>query len=376
VSTRRTGEAPAGLSIALIHPTYWPEVRRGGERLVHDLGEALASRGHDVTLLTTHRARSSSSVEDGIRVVRSWRPPTFPPFTWYEDHVVTMPAAAWRLLRGSFDVAHAFFPSSAWAAVRARRLGGPPVVSSLHGIPMREHLVARRYRIEMMRGAMAGAEVSSVLSEAAAAAARRYLLVDPIVLPGGVVLERFATDVAKASAPTLLCTASIGDPRKRGDLLVRAFERVRAKRPDAELLVARTPDPFMSPEVHELPDGARWVDAEDTAALARLYGSAWATVLPSVWEPFGLVLIESLAAGTPVVAARSGACPEIVDREQIGTLFEPDDEASLAAAMLESLELAASDGVADACRERAADYDWNRVVLDYEAAYAAALGSR
>jgi hypothetical protein len=42
--------------IALLHPTYWPEVRRGSERLAHDLATALANRGHEVTLLTSHDA--------------------------------------------------------------------------------------------------------------------------------------------------------------------------------------------------------------------------------------------------------------------------------------------------------------------------------
>ena len=60
----------------------------------------------------------------------------------------------------------------------------------------------------------------------------------------------------------------------------------------------------------------------------RCPGRSWrcraGQALPSVDEAFGLVLVESLAAGTPVVAARSGACPEIVTDDLIGRLFEPD----------------------------------------------------
>ncbi len=61
-------------------------------------------------------------------------------------------------------------------------------------------------------------------------------------------------------------------------------------------------------------------------------------MLPSVDEAFGLVLVESLAAGTPVVAARSGACPEIVTDDAIGRLFEPDDADDLARAMGEAID--------------------------------------
>jgi glycosyltransferase involved in cell wall biosynthesis len=234
---------------------------------VHDLGEALASRGHDVTVLTTHPGGSSTAVEDGVRVARSRRLPTFTPLTWYEDHVVNAPHTAWRLLKGEFDLAHAFVPAESWAAIGARRLGGPPVVASMHGIPVREHLVARRYRIELMRASMVEADVASVLSDAAAFAARRYLLADPIVLSGGVDVDRFHPEVAERDGATFLCTASIGDPRKRGELLLGAFRRVRELRPDAELLIVRTPDPFMSPNVHELPAGARWVEAQSDAEL-------------------------------------------------------------------------------------------------------------
>jgi len=42
--------------IALLHPTYWPEVRAGSERLVHDRATELAGGGHEITILTTHEA--------------------------------------------------------------------------------------------------------------------------------------------------------------------------------------------------------------------------------------------------------------------------------------------------------------------------------
>jgi glycosyltransferase involved in cell wall biosynthesis len=239
---------------------------------------------------------------------------------------------------------------------------------------MREYLVARRYRIEMLRKAMTQAAVASVLSDVAREAARRYLQVDPIVLPGGVRVADFAVDFPRFDQPTLFCASSVGDPRKRGALLVEAFARVRAEVPEAELLLARTPDPFMSPEEHELPEGARWVDVTGTDDLARLYAGSWATVLPAIWEPFGLVLVESLASGTPVVAARSGACPEIVDRPQVGWLFEEDDAGSLADSMKQALSRPPSRKAAEACRARGRDFDWDRVADLYEDAYGHALG--
>jgi glycosyltransferase involved in cell wall biosynthesis len=81
------------------------------------------------------------------------------------------------------------------------------------------------------------------------------------------------------------------------------------------------------------------------------------------------VLVESLAAGTPVVAARSGAAREIVTDDRIGRLFDADDEGDLARAIEEAIELGADAETPARCRERAADYDWSRVIGDYEALY-------
>jgi glycosyltransferase involved in cell wall biosynthesis len=343
--------------IALLHPTYWPEVRRGSERLIHDLGKQLVSRGHHVTLLTSHRNWPSTGVEAG-------------------SHLVNAPNVAWRLRSGGFDVAHALFPIEGWAATHARDLlGGPPVVFSLHGIPTREFLVKRRYRLEMLERAIVAADAASALSEVAADSVELYFGRRPDVLPGGVVPSAFDVEGARlAERPTLVCAASLGDPRKRAALLFTAFERLRARRADARLLCVRTPDPVMSRSTPALPDGAEWVDGDRTEDLARIYAQAWASVLPANDEAFGLVLLESLAAGTPVVAARSGACPEVVTNALIGRLFDPDDEESLAAAMAEALELAGDPANAAVCKSRAAAFDWGRVTDLYEDVYDRVVG--
>jgi glycosyltransferase involved in cell wall biosynthesis len=361
--------------IALLAPTYWPEVRRGSERIVHDLGSALAERGHEVDLLTTHRGARSVTPEDGMRVIRDWRPPPLAPLRWYEQYVSAIPAAVARLARGGYDLAHAFFPADAYAATLARRLGGPPFVFSIHGIPTREYLVARRYRLEAITAAIHAADAVTVLSEAAAEPVRRYLLVEPEILPGAVDCERFAVEVDRAELPTLICAASLGDPRKRGDLLLEAFARLRERRPDARLLLAGGAEmPDYADRARASGDGVSTISADRTEALAEAYASAWASVLPSVGEAFGLVLIESLAAGTPFVASRSGAVPELVTDESIGLAFEPDDAGDLARAMEEGLARGLADGVAELCRERAREFDLPRVTDRVEELYGRILG--
>lgn len=365
------------MRVALLQPTYWPEVRRGSERLVHDLGVSLVARGHDVTVITSHRRRRSVTVEDGLRVVRLRRPPERSPLDWYEHHVATVPGTLVELQRGRYDVVHAFFAPQAWAGVRWRDRGGPPVVFSIHGILNRRYLVKRRYRLELIEGAIARADAVNVLSEAARRSLRSLFGREPSVLPGGVNSANFVTNVQRASEPTLVCAASLGDPRKGAPLLFDAFELVQDQIPEARLEVVATSDPVMSRERFSLPQGARWVVGDRTQDLARAYATAWAGVLPAVDEAFGLVLIESLAAGTPVVALDSGACPEIVADEQVGWLAEPGDPTVLAAAMARALAEPPSGAVASACRARAAHWDWRKVVEEYEAEYGrVAAGAR
>jgi phosphatidylinositol alpha-mannosyltransferase len=356
--------------IALLHPTYWPEVRRGSERLIHDLATVLAAAGEDVTILTSHDGPRQEAEEDGFTVVRDSRPPAFlTNRRGYEDHLGRVPAVLRALTRGDFDVAHAFFNVDAWAAVTARRMGGPPVVFSMNGIPVREYLVKRRYRLPMAVTAAAEAEVCSVLSESAAARFRRYLLREPRVVPGAVFGEAFAVDEPRADQPTLLFAGDPDERRKGADLLLRAFARVRAELPEARLVFAGRPAQPGRP----LPDGAEWLEADETGVLARGYASAWASVLPAREEAFGLVVVESLAAGTPVIAARSGGPPELLDTEGVGELVEPEDEDALALALLSTLEAPPDAEAAARCKAHAARWDWERVLPQYRALYDEAL---
>jgi glycosyltransferase involved in cell wall biosynthesis len=361
------------MRIALLHPTYWPEVRRGSERLVHDLAVALSRRGHDVSILTSHPRRTKVSIEDGVRVVRARRPPSLPRTGDLEFFTLNAPGVALRLLRGEFDLAHAFFPVDAWAATKAKRMGGPPVAFSYHGIPDRWFLVARRRRLELSKTAVRDADAVSVLSEATVEPFRRYLLREPRVVPGGVFCSDFEVSVPRCERPTLICAASVGDPRKGGDSLAQAFSLAREKVPEARLLLAGGRDPFMSERAVAFPEGVEVIDGDQTSELARAYSSAWASVLPAQNEAFGLVLIESLAAGTPVIALRSGACPEVVVDDQLGQLVGAGDPGALAAAMVNALREPPQPVVADACRRRAADFDWDRVVRLYEDLHAEAF---
>ncbi len=368
------------MRLAILHPTYWPEVRRGSERIAHDLATTLAARGHEVSLITSHKGARTCDVEDGVRVVRCRRLPELPGVTWYYDeHLPAVPAMLRELLESGAELAHALHPTDGVTAMAARGLGGPPYLLSIHGVLNRHWLVRRRRRLQLLERAARGAGAVSALSEAGREPLVRYAIADPLLLPGGVIAADYRGE-REAEPELLLCPASLDDPRKRGTLLLEAFALLHRDRPGLRLRLAGGADPRQTEPVDldagGSGDAVEVVRISDSAELARAYRRAAVTVLPSDDEAFGLVLIESLAAGTPVVAARAGGCVEIVTDDGLGRLFEPGDAGDLARAIGEALELSADPETAARCREHASAWDWSRVAERYERAYELVLSAR
>ena len=101
------------------------------------------------------------------------------------------------------------------------------------------------------------------------------------------------------------CASALDDARKRGDLLLAAFARLREQRPEARLVPARPRGGALAAAL-EAP-GVELVDVDGEDELVRRYSAASVTVLAAEAEAFGLVLVESLACGTPAVAGTDGA---------------------------------------------------------------------
>jgi alpha-1,6-mannosyltransferase len=112
----------------------------------------------------------------------------------------------------------------------------------------------------------------------------------------------------------------------------------------------------------------------DSAELAQWLASADALVHAGTKETFGLVILEAMACGRPVVAARAGAFPEVVD-ESVGMLAEPDDGASMAEAIA-ALYQRDLEAIGAAARARVLkQFTWSRAFQGQMAAYAALVGA-
>jgi glycosyltransferase involved in cell wall biosynthesis len=359
--------------VALLSPCHWPEVRRGSERFVRELADGLIGRGHRPRLITSHAGRPTRTVEDGLPVTRVWRPPAGRlERRGYEEHLTHVPFSYAALRGGEDDVAHAVYPTDAVAAGRWGRRTGRPVVFSLMGVPHRRSLADRRGRMAIMERAIGEATAVVVLTEAAAAACRRWLGTDVRVISPGVNLEQFTPGGPRRAEPTIVCAAAAEQPRKRVGLLVEAFALVRRERPDARLVLNRPADPAL--RAAPAAPGVTFADLDDRAALAEAYATAWVSALPSRGEAFGLVLAEALACGTPCVGSNDGGIPEIIDRPEVGRLFDGEEPDALAAALLEAFALAEDPATVAACRARAADFSSDRCTERYLELYRELLG--
>jgi len=149
---------------------------------------------------------------------------------------------------------------------------------------------------------------------------------DPVSLAGFRVRHGLGAGPLVAYLGTL-------QPRKNVELLAAAFVRARARVPDAQLILGGRMRPGYAPVLPT--DGVHRIGPLAAAELPIFYGVASVLVSPSLYEGFGLTLLEAMACGCPVIALARSAVPEVVGDAAL--LLETADEATLADALVRVL---------------------------------------
>lgn len=341
------------MRIAQIAPLYEqvPPIGYGGtERVVAALCDGLVELGHDVTLFA---AATSSSRANCVEVV----PAPLRRRMSRNEMIEVAPHIHLRMLADlydradEFDVIHSHV--DIWTLPFAHR-SATPTVLTLHG----------RLDLDHVRRTLAlYPHVPLVsISDHQRHAIRDVDLNWVATVHNGLDLTRYH-DAVRADEGYLAFVGRI-HPEKGPALAVDV-----ARRAGRQLRVAAKIDPldvdYFRDEIEPL------FRAHDVAFLGELgehekpdfYASAACTLFPSDWpEPFGLVMIESMAAGTPVVALRRGSVPEIVIDGITG--FICDDVAQMAEAVERVAEIDR-----ERCRRHAATFSAAKMSIEYERVY-------
>ena len=156
-------------------------------------------------------------------------------------------------------------------------------------------------------------------------------------------------------------------PHKNHTRLFEAFAALRPTRPQLRLVLTGAGLDRLEP----LPEGVENLGSVPAEHLASLYRRAACLVYPSLYEGFGLPVLEAMACGCPVAASNAGAIPEVAGDAAV--LFDPRDVEAMGAAMLEA------DSRREELRERglarAAAYTWDESARRHDDVYRAAGSS-
>jgi len=423
----------------LVLATTFPRWKGDTEpAFVLDVSQALVERGHQLVALVPHAAgaareetfenlssvlktasgsgESAGETRAGLRVVRfpywpsergqqlcynggalpnlrqSWMARlNLPAFLWQQRRWVG------RLLRREpFDLIHShWILPQGFFAVRQARQANLPVVLTAHAgdiFPLRRPGLRALLRYTLERAAAVTANSRATAAELLQVAPG----ISPAVIPMGVDLERFsprpeqARALRQALAPNGSLILHVGRfaPKKGQTYLLRAMPHILQRRPEARLaLIGFGPlQPALQSEARSLGLGERvhFIGKVPHEEMPDYFAAADVFVLPSIVSPsgdtegLGVVLLEALAAGTPVVASRVGGIPDIVRDGETGLLVEEKQPEALAKAILQLLEQPALGRrlIEEGRRHIEQFFSWPGVARRFESLFEQALQER
>ncbi len=206
---------------------------------------------------------------------------------------------------------------------------------------------------------------------------------DAVQIPNGVDVESFASapklDGYPKPGKSVLFLGRFDEPRKGMDVLLGALPGLVEAFPEIEILVVgRGDEDELREEVGELAGHLRFLGQVDDAEKASAIRSADVYCAPNTGgESFGIVLVEAMAAGTPVVASDLDAFRRVLEDGAAGRLVPVYDSQALAAALIEVLaDDAERERFVEAATKAVQRYDWSVVARQILQVYETVAGRR
>ncbi|MGH2766515.1 MAG: glycosyltransferase family 4 protein [Actinomycetota bacterium] len=365
------------MRVALACPYAW-DAPGGVQIHVRQLAIRLRDLGHRVLVV----APSASPPRESF--VRTVGRPIRLPYNESVAPVSPTPGARVRV-RAALrefrpEVVHAHEPLVPGVGMFAVRATGRPVVGTFHAFADRSLLFSAAAPI--LRPLWRRLDARIAVSDAAAAFVRARFREDGLrVIPNGVEVELFAgAEPAPLPPGRRILFVNRLDPRKGFRVMVEAFRRLALERPDVLLVVAG--DGRGRAAFGDLPIEVRarvvMLGSVAHADLPRYHAASEVFCAPATGrESFGIVLVEAMAAGLPVVASDIAGYREVVRDGIEGILVPPRDPGALAEALGRILDDPANrTALGRAGRERARRFSWDGVAGEVEAVYREVVGGR
>ena len=363
------------MRIGIVCP-YSFDVPGGVQFHVRDLAEHFLGQGHHACVLAP--ADNDTPLPGYVESVGRTMP------VRYNGSVARLnfgPVTAARvgrwLERGEFDVIHIHEPVTPSISVLALWAAEGPIVATFHTSNLRSRAMQAAY--PLLRPSLEKIAGRIAVSEDARRTVTTHVGGDAVVIPNGVNVDRFASATPRPQwqgtdgAPTIAFLGRIDEPRKGLPVLAAAMPQVLSKYPSARLLVvgpgdAETARERMRPEVAAASEFLGAVSDEDKAALLA---SVDLDVAPHTGgESFGIVLVEAMSAGAPVVASDLPAFLRVLDGGRAGATFRSEDAEALAAQIVRlAADPVARAALSEAGRRRARVFDWSVVAEQVMAVY-------
>jgi phosphatidylinositol alpha-mannosyltransferase len=371
----------APLRVGIACPYTW-DVPGGVQAHVHDLAAALIARGHDVQVLAPVDDPDAADLPPWVTPAGRAVPV---PYNGSVARLTFGPLSMARTRRwvreGRFDVLHVHEPIVPSISMLVCFAASGPLVATFHTATTRSRALqvfgnALQPALEKITGRIA-------VSPAARRVVVEHLGGDAVLIPNGVDVARFAGASplpVRTAAPTVVFLGRIDEPRKGLAVLLEALPELVRLVPDVRLLVAGPGDVDAVRQAvpASLRSRVRLLSLVSEQDKPGVYASGDVYCAPNTHgESFGIVLVEAMAAGTPVVASDLEAFRRVLEDGAAGLLVPVGDPGALAAGLAELL----ADGerrqrLATAASRAVTAYDWgtvtDRVVEVYETAVAAA----
>lgn len=378
------------LRILLTPSAYYPHVG-GIEELTRQLALALIARGHEAAVLTNRWPAGvrRTDVLDGIHVTRLRFPlPSKRPLAALR-FLATSPRAVEALLRHVRrwrpDVVHVIGagPPSAYLAALHARLRAPLVFTAQGELTFDAHRVFERSATLLagLRRMLRHADAVTACSEFVMRdlESLEEIGAPSYVIPNGVEPADFASATPETQWEPYVLAVGRLVPQKGFDILLDAFASEQLE--GLNLVVAGDGFERESLEAHAATLGlgprVRFVGSVDRARVSALLHGACAFALPSRGEPFGIALLEAMAAGVPSVAAATGGIPELVRDRENALLVEPENPTALAEALARVVrDEPLRERLVRTGRKTAAELNWSRIADRYEHVYLAVMPHR